>query len=66
MLQFTTYRVCGVWGKKGGRGRWILLKASKMNLKKNKNKLVAILSGGRAQPAPCAKLQPRAIYIRKK
>lgn len=53
----------GVWGR--GERR-ILLKASKMNLKRNKNKLGAILSGGRTQSALYAKLQPRAIYIRKK
>lgn len=41
----------------------ILLKALKMSVKKNENKLVAILSGGRAQPVLCAKLQPRAFIF---
>lgn len=32
-----------------------------MNVKKHENKLVAILSGGCAQPVLCAELQSRAI-----
>lgn len=52
-----------MWGRGGGG---VLRKALKMNARKNENKLVAILSGGRAQPVPCAKLQSRAIYIWKK